>query len=168
MSLLSALLIAGPSLLRALGDSKGGNFKTATDNLARVLDTVNGEPTQTQQQQIEAAAAQIDPAIMQEIQLELAKIEAVREQNLLTHHLGMHTQQQKTIRSSQDVSGTRPKIANRHSWITAVYIVGFEALSAFGHGSGASWEIATLLASPVLAWFGFRTWDKFSRQGATK
>jgi len=169
MSLIvTALLSAGPSLLRLFGDSKGGHVQQVTDTLATVLDATQGRPAEERQAEIESQLNQLDPNIVQEVKSGLAQIEAERENNRLNHDLGMHTEQQKTIRSSQDIQGTRPAIANRHSYFTALYLFVFEGLEAFSYGTGANWEIATLLASPTLAWFGFRTWDKFSRQGATR
>ena len=56
---------------------------------------------------------------------------------------------------------------NRHSYYTMLYVCAFEVAEAFGYGTGASMELAMLIASPTLAYFGFRTFDKFSKQGAS-
>ena len=79
-----------------------------------------------------------------------------------------HHEQQETIRAGDEandtyVRRTRPRMA-RQSWtVTAIYIVVFELLHAFRITStGASWELASVLAAPALAYLGFRTADKFA------
>jgi hypothetical protein len=151
-----------------IGGSQGGNVETATSAVADVLDVIQGKPTPQQLETLEAKVNSIPPDVQATITVELARIEAEREQNRLNYDLGMHESQQKTIRTSPDVSGMRPRTAERAFYLTFLYVVGFEAGEAFGYGLGASFELAGLFISPTLAYFGFRTFDRFSKQGATQ
>jgi hypothetical protein len=76
-----------------------------------------------------------------------------------------HRQQQETIRSGDNVEDeyvrqTRPLIARQSWYATAAYLIGFEVLQQFGHGDGASIELAMLMIAPAGAYLGFRTMDK--------
>ena len=77
-----------------------------------------------------------------------------------------HHEQQETIRKGdqaedQYVRHTRPKMARQSWYVTALYVVLFEALKAAGiFNMGASIELAMLLCAPAAAYLGFRTWDK--------
>lgn len=165
--LIAALVSAGPSLIRMFGASKGGETEQVANTIADVVDTIKGKPTESQQARLQSVVDSLPPEEVSKIQLGLAKIQAEREKNRLDYDLGMHAQQQETIRSSKDIKGIRPEIANRHSWFALAYVGVFEGLGAYGIGSGANLEIALFIAAPTLAWFGFRTWDKFSKQGAS-
>jgi hypothetical protein len=164
MSLVTTLLAAGPTVLRLIGKATGGKTEFAAEKIAELIDGKPGKPTEASMQ---AMVKSLDPLAIQELSVSLAQIEADKQKAALDHDLGMHQAQQDTIQSV-DIKGVRPEIANRHSWFTAIYLFAFEAGAAFGYGTGANWEVATLLAAPTLAWFGFRTWDKFSKQGASK
>ena len=164
---ISALIKYGPSLIRLFGERKGGATEKVAHTIADVVEAVNGDTSPSSVAKVKATVDSLPPEVVGEIELGLAQIEAEREKARLTHDLGMHTQQQETLRSGKEIKTFRPEIALRHSWFTAAYIFLMELLNAFDHGDGANWEIALLIASPVLAWFGFRTWDKFSKQGAS-
>jgi hypothetical protein len=166
--IITTLLTAGPALIRMFGQSKGGNTEFVAETIADVVERVQGEPShpETKAAKIQAVVDSLDPAEVTQLKISLAQINASREKAVLEHDLGMHQAQQKTLQSL-DIKGVRPQIANRHSWFTIAYLIGFEGLAAFGKGTGANWEIATLIAAPTLAWFGFRTWDKFSKQGSS-
>ena len=164
---ISALIKYGPSLIRLFGERKGGATEKVAHTIANVVEAVNGDTSPSSVAKVKATVDSLPPEVVGEIELGLAQIEAEREKARLTHDLGMHTQQQETLRSGKEIKTFRPEIAQRHSWFTVAYIFVMELLNAFDHGSGANWEIALLIASPVLAWFGFRTWDKFSKQGAS-
>lgn len=78
-----------------------------------------------------------------------------------------HAEQQATIRNGDNaedeyVRHTRPLVA-RQSWYGLVlYVVAFEGMKVYGKGDGASLELAMLIASPVLAYIGFRSmFDNF-------
>ena len=164
---ISALIKYGPSLIRLFGERKGGATEKVAHTIANVVEAVNGDTSPSSVAKVKATVDSLPPEVVGEIELGLAQIEAEREKARLTHDLGMHTQQQETLRSGKEIKTFRPEIARRHSWFTVAYIFVMELLNAFDHGNGANWEIALLIASPVLAWFGFRTWDKFSKQGAS-
>ena len=164
---ISALIKYGPSLIRLFGERKGGTTEKVAQTIADVVEAVNGDTSPSSVAKVKATVDSLPPEVVGEIELGLAQIEAEREKARLTHDLGMHTQQQETLRSGKEIKTFRPEIARRHSWFTVAYIFVMELLNAFDHGNGANWEIALLIASPVLAWFGFRTWDKFSKQGAS-
>jgi hypothetical protein len=166
--IITTLLSAGPALIRLFGQSKGGNTEFVAETIADVVERVQGDPSHPDAKaaKIQAVVDSLDPKEVTQLKISLAQINASREKAQLDHDLGMHQAQQQTLQSA-DIKGVRPSIANRHSWFTALYIAIFEGLAAFDYGSGANWEIAILIASPTLAWFGFRTWDKFSKQGAS-
>jgi hypothetical protein len=165
--LINTLLTMGPSLIRLFGQSKGGKTEVVAETLADVVNAVQGKPLNEQNKSLTSAIHGLPTDILKEIELGLAKIEAERENNRMQHDLGMHQAQQSTLQS-RDIKGVRPAIASRHSWFTIGYISVMELASLFDKGSGANMEIAIAIASPTLAWFGFRTWDKFSNQGASK
>jgi hypothetical protein len=166
-SIIAALLSAGPSLIRLFGSSKGGTTEYVAETIADVVEKVQGNPNSTESvAKVQAVVDSLDPSEVIQLKIGLEKVAAEREKAVLDHDLGMHQAQQQTLQS-KDIKGVRPAIANRHSWFTVIYIVIFELLAAFDKGTGPNWEIAMLIASPTLAWFGFRTWDKFSKQGAT-
>lgn len=164
---ISALIKYGPSLIRIFGESKGGTTEQVAHTIANAVETVNGDTSPRSMAKVKATVDTLPPEVVSQIELGLAQIEAEREKARLTHDLGMHTQQQETLRSGKEIRTFRPEIASRHSWFTVAYVFAMELLDAFNYGEGANWEIALLIASPVLAWFGFRTWDKFSKQGAS-
>ncbi|WP_102798743.1 hypothetical protein [Bowmanella denitrificans] len=171
-AILTTLLTAGPSLIRMFGQSKGGKVEQTAEAIADVVELVKGEPPAEQANILATRVKAVDQAALTELKLGLERlavereqIQAAREKERLQHDLGMHQEQQNTIRSGDNaedpyVRQTRPKIVRRSFWVLTAYIFGFEALHAFGKGTGADWEIALVLAAPVLAYFGFRTWDK--------
>ncbi|GAB5378982.1 MAG: hypothetical protein Alis3KO_00830 [Aliiglaciecola sp.] len=164
--IIKTLLHAGPALLRLVGDSKGGQVGEIAEVAAKALEATHDKPQSTRAAALDIATKGIPKELLIELQVALADIEAQREKNVLDHDLGMHESQQQTLRSN-GIQGVRPGIANRHSWFVIAYLFLFEAAAVLDYGTGASWEIATLIASPTLAWFGFRTWDKFSLKGAS-
>ncbi|WP_416305194.1 hypothetical protein [Neptunicella sp. SCSIO 80796] len=164
---IAALLSAGPALIRLFGQSKGGKTEAVAETIAGTVEAIQGKPTDQQSTKLQALIDSLDPAEVNQIRLGLAQVEAEREKARLEHDTAMHTQQQLTIRESKDIKGVRPEVANRHSWFTCGYVCVSELLSAFDIGSGANMELALAIAAPTLAWFGFRTWDKFSKHGAT-
>ena len=122
------------------------------------------------------AALQGDPGTM----LKLREL-AVQEQDSIRQHIRTleemrlkdeqeaHRQQQETIRSGdnaedQYVRHTRPTMARQSWYVTAAYVVGFEAAKAAALTTiGANWELAMLLGAPAAAYLGFRTVDKFTQ-----
>lgn len=79
------------------------------------------------------------------------------------------TQQQETIRaelaqSDEYTKRTRPMLVRRSWWVSAGY-VGISVLSnllvMYVHPVQVDWSILTLLMSPVLTYFGVRSFDKW-------
>lgn len=167
MSILAAVLSAGPSLIRMFGSSKGGKTEEISQIVASGVEQYMGNPSLDNKAALQSKLDSLDPSVLSSMKVELEALENERILNAQKHDIEMHTQQQQTIRSSADVKGVRPAIASRSSWALVAYIFLFDGFKAFGYGPGANWELAMLIASPVLAWFGFRTWDKFSKQGAS-
>jgi hypothetical protein len=116
---------------------------------------------------------QTDPQTMVELRrLAVQDQASIREHIRLMHEAEQrdrqaeHKEQQDTIRTGdtaddQYVRHTRPKMARQSWYVTAAYVVAFEALKAGGVFSlGASVELAMLLSAPAWAYLGFRTMDK--------
>lgn len=164
--LIKTLLSAGPSLIRMFGASKGGVTETVSEKIADTVEIVNGMSTPHKEAKLQALVDSLPPEEISKLKVNLEQIAAEREKNRLDYDQAMHVEQQKTIRSV-DPKGVRPETANRHSYYTMLYVCAFEVAEAFGYGTGASMELAMLIASPTLAYFGFRTFDKFSKQGAS-
>ena len=122
------------------------------------------------------AALQSDPGVL----LKLREL-AVQEQDSIRQHIrtleemrlkdeqAAHQQQQETIRSGDNaedeyVRHTRPRMARQSWYVTAAYVIGFEAAKAAALTTmGANWELAMLLGAPAAAYLGFRSVDKFSQ-----
>lgn len=164
--LIKTLLSAGPSLIRMFGASKGGVTETVTEKIAETVEAVSGMSAPQKEAKLQALVDSLPPEEITKLKVNLEQIAAEREKNRLGYDLAMHTEQQKTIRSA-DPKYVRPKTANRHSYFSMLYVCAFEIAEALGYGSGASMELAMLIASPTLAYFGFRTFDKFSKHGAS-
>lgn len=164
--LIKTLLSAGPSLIRMFGASIGGVTETVTEKIAETVEAVSAMPAPQKEAKLQALVDSLPPEEITKLKVNLEQIAAEREKNRLDYDLAMHTEQQKTIRSA-DPKYVRPKTANRHSYFCMLYVCAFEIAEAMGYGSGASMELAMLIASPTLAYFGFRTFDKFSKHGAS-
>lgn len=121
------------------------------------------------------ATLQAEPATMLRLrELALQEEASIREHIRLMEEVRLqdeqaaHREQQETIRSGDNsgdeyVRHTRPKMARQSWYVTAAYVVGFEALKAFGLTTiGASWELAALIGAPAAAYLGFRSLDKRS------
>lgn len=123
-------------------------------------------------------ALQEDPAVM----LKLREL-AVQEEASIREHVRAeremelkdqqeeHRQQQETIRggdnsSDEYVRHTRPLVARQSWYASCCYTIAFELLKAAGIGTGANLDIIMVLGTPVAAYLGFRSIDKFFRKGA--
>lgn len=87
------------------------------------------------------------------------------EEARLNDEQAAHKEQQDTIRNGDNASDeyvrhTRPRMARQSWYVTAGYVVVFEAAKQLGLGAGANWELAMLLMAPAGAYIGFRSWDK--------
>lgn len=165
--IINTLLNAGPSLIRLFGDSQNDTCKTIAHTIADVVSRMPSKPSLSDQTKLKSLLDSFDPEDIKILQLGLATIASERENHRFNYDLAMHEAQQKTLKSI-DIKGIRPEIANRHSWFTVGYIVIAELLQTLGFSTGANQEIVLAIAAPTLAWFGFRTWDKFSKQGASQ
>lgn len=172
MSILTAslLLKGGSMLLDLFGSSKGGKNQQVTSAISGVIKAVQGKPQAEQVNTVARAVEALSPEqkeILSRIQVDLAQIDAEREQNTFQHDIAMHTQQQETIRAGDKAQGkyvkeTRPKMARFSGYVGSVYVVLMEAANLFGKGEGAQLELAAALFTPLLAYMGLRTWDAFS------
>ena len=124
------------------------------------------------------AVLQRDPGSLLKLrELAVAEAASIREhirlmeEQRLKDEQAAHREQQETIRSGDNASDeyvrhTRPRMARQSWYVTAAYVVGFEAMKAAGAWSlGANWELAMLLGAPAAAYLGFRTADKFTARG---
>lgn len=131
--------------------------------------TGTGDPEQA------LAALQNDPATVLKLrELAFQEAEAIRvhirtmEEGRLKDEQAAHAEQQETIRSGDNaedeyVRRTRPQVARQSWYATMGYIIGFEAMKAFGvFTMGASVELAMLIIAPLAAYMGFRSIDKIS------
>lgn len=87
------------------------------------------------------------------------------EEARLNDEQAAHKEQQDTIRNGDNaedeyVRHTRPRMARQSWYVTAGYVVVFEAAKQLGLGAGANLELAMLLMAPAGAYIGFRSWDK--------
>lgn len=153
-----------------VGSLLGGPAGSATGSLVASWLGVEDNPEKVLER------LQTDPQAM----VEIKRMESQERQQLreLEHQAALakladrqhqHEQQQETIRngdSAEDeyVRRTRPKIARRAFYFGFAYIAMFELLAVFGHGDGASWEIAGMFLAPTLAYMGFRTLDGFGNK----
>jgi hypothetical protein len=149
-----------------LGNNKGGKTEFVAEAIADTIESLSGQSATNKATKLQSVVDSLPPDEVLKLKVALEQIEADREKTKLDHDLAMHQAQQATLQSA-DVKAVRPTIANRHSYFTMGYVGAMELLNAFDYGTGANWEIAGLIASPTLAWFGFRTWDKFSKHGAS-
>lgn len=140
---------------------------------------------------VSSATGEAEPSVvLQRLQSDPASIVRLRElavqeqQSIRDHVRAMaelqitdqqreHAEQQTTIRSGDQASDeyvrhTRPMMARQSWYVTALYVVGFEAAKAGGAFSGgASVELALLLLGPAAAYLGFRSLDKRAPGAAT-
>jgi len=58
------------------------------------------------------------------------------------------------------VRKTRPSIAHRSFWLTALYVLGTSFGQATGHGGGPDFAVIGAVFSPCLSYMAARTMDK--------
>jgi len=146
--------------MRAFGSGKSADAAEAMVNAAK---TLTGDSSG------ETAVNKIiaDPALQLQYQQLLSNERLKFREMELADKQAEHKQQQDTIRTGDTaedpyVRQTRPKIVRQSFYGSALYLLAFEGMQAFGKGTGADWELLALLMSPVLAYFGFRTGDKWA------
>lgn len=153
-----------------VGSLLTGNVPTAVAAAAALVGSATGEADPDRALQV----MQRDPATVLRLrELTIQEAASIREHVRATEEARQrdaqeaHRQQQETIRTGDTaadpyVRHTRPMLGRQSWYVTAAYVVGFEAARAAGYGSGASVEFAALLASPAWAYLGFRSLDKFT------
>lgn len=173
--MLSALLTAGPTILRMVGNLFGGKTQEVANTVAEVADKVQGLPDSERQKQMQAAIENLPPEARVElakIANEAQKISAEREAHQLDAETARNQAAQETIRAEVNsgdeyVRRARPKIAIRSFNLTAAYILVFEAMRVIGKFAGvevpgADVTIAGALISPCVWWVTMRTGDKIA------
>lgn len=169
----------GPTLIRGIASLFGGS--DTASKVADIVETVGkaGLPADAQADLVASQLATL-PA---EAQVELAKLkvelekEATRRQELeLADGQASHHETQETIRAGdaapdEYVRQTRPLMA-RQSWaMTAIYVMTFSLLHAWGKGDGPDGNMAIMLMTPALAYLGLRTldgWAPYSKASGDK
>ena len=169
---LAALAVQqGPALIRGVSAMFGGS--DTANKVADMVEQVSGIGFTAEQQQaaIEQQLGRItDPAAF--IELQKLKVELEREQTRrldlqLADQQSEQATTQQTIREGDTnhdeyVRHTRPLMA-RQSWqVSAIYVVLFTVLKAFGYGEGPDFDMVLLLLTPAWAYLGLRTLDGFA------
>jgi hypothetical protein len=169
---LAALAVQqGPAMIRGIASLFGGS--DTANKVADMVEQVSGINLTAAQQQasIEDQLNRItDPTAL--VELQKIKVELEKEQNrrreLETADLqAEQATTQQTIREGdankdEYVRHTRPLMA-RQSWqVSAIYVVLFSVLQAFGYGTGADFDMVLLLLTPAWAYLGLRTLDGFA------
>lgn len=177
----SALLKAGPSLVRTVGGWFGSDTARAADSVASIVETVNGAINPADQQRVLEQKLLSQPP-EQLVQLETLKAIAAAapagaDKAQMADQQAAHHEQQETIRNGDNatdeyVRQTRSLMA-RLSLYSIAYVMimslGQQAgavAGAFGHAFSMpepDWDIALMLATPALGYLGFRTLDGFAR-----
>ncbi|WP_299197948.1 hypothetical protein [uncultured Amphritea sp.] len=187
MSLIAtALLTAGPSLIRMAGELFGGEkASSVSEKLASAVEVAGGMSTDGAKAHIEQVVSGMpaeDVAVVMQLKVKLEEIAAEREKNQLNHQLGMHHETQETIRTeaingTDYVKETRPKMARLSGYSGTAYVLGAELVSRiaplFNHVedgvlvaytiAGASPIVAGVLYGPLFTYMGMRTVDAFSK-----
>lgn len=180
----SALLKAGPSLVRTVGAWFGSDSTTAkaADSVASIVETVNGAINPADQQRVlEQKLAQLPPEQLVQLEglkVQLQQFQLERDKAQMADQQAAQHEQQETIRNGDNatdeyVRQTRPLMARLSLYSSIAYVMlmslGQQAgavAGAFGHAFSMpepDWDIALMLATPALGYLGFRTLDGFAR-----
>lgn len=163
----STLLKTGPDLIRSIGSFFDDDKASTANKVANLVDIATGKPNP--QQALNQALTALSPqdlvqlkTVASECEVELARIEANQATTI-------HQQTQATIQHGDDsqdpyVRTTRPLMARASGYVTGVYVLGMEGLAAFSYGTGAQWDLAMMMLSPLLTYMGLREVGKW-RQG---
>ena len=169
----------GPALIRGIASMFGGS-----DTASQVADIVEqvGKAGLPANDQVNLVASHL-ASLPADAQVELTKLkvaleqEATRRQELqFADKQAEQSQTQETIRSGDNaadayVRQTRPLMA-RQSWqMTAIYVMTFSLLHAWGRGTGPDFDIVLMLMTPALAYLGLRTldgWAPYSKASGDK
>lgn len=160
----------GPAVLRGIGSMFGGKTAEVTEDLARSVEYVDGAVNgqAARQQKLEQMVAGMPPEALvelEQIKLALEQEQTRRQELAYQDRQTGHHETQTTIREgdrAEDdyVRHTRPWGCRITLYAGIVYILVMELASAFEHGTGASWEFATIFFSPFMTYLGWRTMDK--------
>lgn len=169
---LAALAVQqGPAMIRGIASLFGGS-ETA-NKVADIVEQVSGVGMTAEQQQaaIERQLGGIyspaERAELEKLKVELEKEQTRRQELQLADSQAEQTTTQQTIREGDGnkdeyVRHTRPLMA-RQSWqMSAIYVVLFSVLKAFGYGDGPDFDMVLLLLTPAWAYLGLRTLDGFA------
>lgn len=173
------LLQSGPGLVRGVGALFGGKKAEVANQVASLVEQVNGLPEAQRPQRLQELLANLDPSalvtlekIQADLEVELARIEAAREAERLQAETAQQAQQQETRRTEAQsadefVRRTRPVIARRSAAFGMAYIVVagmlFPLLNARYDAvlPSIDWLILTAIYAPALEFMGVRSIDKW-------
>ncbi|MBC8670825.1 hypothetical protein [Aeromonas hydrophila] len=168
---LAALAVQqGPAMIRGIASLFGGS--DTANKVADMVEQVSGIGFTAEQQQanIEQQLMRLPPeaiADLQKLKVELEKEQTRRLELQLADQQSEQATTQQTIREGDTnhdeyVRHTRPLMA-RQSWqMSAIYVVLFTVLKAFGYGEGPDFDMVLLLLTPAWAYLGLRTLDGFA------
>ena len=149
----------GPSIVRTIGGMMGGKAKEGADKVAKVAEAVKGMDAGLAKKKIVEEVERMDPETlkaMQGFQVEMERIKGERHKATLEADTAQHKQFHETVQTeskSEDplVRRTRPMLAITSYLSTAWYIMFHTA---------PSWEMATVLAGPVVVYITGRSVEK--------
>lgn len=187
--LITTLINAGPLVLRWLAQSIGGKKGDAAERVADLIEQCQKSPVDVKHETLDRAIKQmtLDQQIaLQELEIEIQKLDNQRIKDAQVHEQTFFVEAQKTARVEQKhgdtyVKHTRPKMARWAGIAGTTYVFLFELLAAISRIiaqlipsatevvlSGARWDIALMLYTPLLSYMGVRTIDRFSKKGHTQ
>ena len=166
----------GPAAIRGISSLFGGS-KTA-DKVADAVekaDAMFGASKEQKELAVTRELQNLPPEAL--IELEKIKVELEREKTrrqelTLGDKQAEHHETQVTIREGDKaedeyVRRTRPYGCRLGLYAAIGYVFIFEALQAFGKGTGADWQIAAGFMAPFMTYLGWRTADKFRKTKGT-
>ena len=147
-----------------IGSLLTGNVPAAVAAGVALVGSATGSPDPS----VALSKLQADPATL----VRLKELAVQEEASIREHVRAMaemqlkdaqaeHHETQETIRTGDTaedeyVRHTRPMMARQSWYAAATYVIAFQAMQAFGTGSGASFDLAVLLLTPAAAYLGLR------------
>ncbi|WP_299001711.1 hypothetical protein [uncultured Shewanella sp.] len=172
-ALATTLIQSGPALIRSIGDLFDDNTAAVANNVAELTERVT--KTTHPQMELEQALKTMPSEnllklqnIAKELDVTKARIDADKAARTLQSAETLHQQTQATVQNGDNAAGeyvrqTRPKMARFSGYSGALYIIITELCAVLDKSDGASWELASILLTPLLTYMGLRTADAFSR-----
>ncbi|EAQ65967.1 hypothetical protein MED121_02110 [Marinomonas sp. MED121] len=164
----------GPAAIRGVAHLFGGS-DTAEKVASAVekTDAVLGMSLGQQETVVARELRNLPPESLVELEqlkVELEKEKTKREELYLQDQQAEHHETQTTIRAGdiahdEYVRRTRPLGCRISLYFALGYIFLFEGLAAIDKGTGANWELASMMIAPFMTYLGWRALDK---KGATK